>query len=43
MVFAQGIDVNLLVLNLDNTLGTCYCTDSGLDVKAVVEGETDLG
>lgn len=44
MVFAEGIDVNLLVLNLDSTLGSCYCSNEGLDVKAIMEGEcTRLG
>lgn len=39
MVFAQGIDVNLLV-RLDSTLGSCYCTNDGLSANAVVEGES---
>lgn len=39
MVFAQGIDVTLLVVNLDSTLGSCYCSNSGMDAKSIMEGE----
>jgi hypothetical protein len=43
MIFAKGIDVNLLVLNLDETLGSCYCSNEGLDSKSIVEGSGAFG
>ncbi|CAK9785089.1 hypothetical protein CC85DRAFT_313086 [Cutaneotrichosporon oleaginosum] len=43
MIFAEGIDVNLLVVNLDETLGSCYCSNEGLDVRSITEGSGAFG
>ncbi|BEI80815.1 hypothetical protein CcaverHIS002_0113440 [Cutaneotrichosporon cavernicola] len=43
MVYAQGIDVTALSLNLDSTLGSCYCDNEGLDRRAIMEGAGATG